>query len=327
MELEQKLYEAFGVTPETKGAEAGQEGQPPAPGAAAAEEGAKEQEPAAPAQVTEPAGQGAAEETAPHKAAEELSQGGAGTQQMQQTEQERRENAARRRKEEQQALIDAAVARARQEEQARSQAEMDAVLQSVGLNNSITGKPITNVKELKEWKEAYDAAQLQKDLKAGKLTPEGLNQMISNHPVIKQAQEIVQQNQTRQNEQEAAAAQVRITAELQEIQKLDPTIREVKDLLHMPNARAFYEYVNKGLSFKDAFYLANRESLEQRKTEAAKQQAMSNSRSKDHLSAAGAGARGSGAQSVPAAEMAMFRMFNPDATEEQIQAYYNKNKH
>ena len=246
--------------------------------------------------------------------------------QTQQTEQERRENAARRRREERQAAIDEAVAKARQEEQARSQAEMDAVLQSVGLNNTITGKPITNLKELKEWKDAYDAAQLQKDLKAGKLTPEGLNQVISNHPVVKQMQETTQQNQARQNAQEAAAAQARIAAELQEIQQMDPTIKEVKDLLHMPNAKAFYEYVNKGLSFRDAFYLANRERLESQRAEAVKQQAMNNSRSKDHLSATGAGARGSGAASVPAAELAMFRMFNPGATEAEIQAYYNRTK-
>lgn len=325
MELEKQLYEAFGVEPEAKGTVAGQEGQPPAPeAAAAAEAGVKEQEPAAPAQETELTDQGTSKEADSPKAAEEGKDGHAA--QVQQTEQERRENAARRRREEQQAAIDAAVAQARQEEQARSQAEMDAEIQSVGLINSITGKPITNLRELREWKNDYDAAKLQKDLKDGKLTSEGLAQVISNHPVIKQAQEIVQQNQTRQNAQEEAAAQARIAAELQEIQKMDPNIKDVKDLLHMPTAKAFYEYVNKGLSFKDAFYLANRERLESQRAEAARQQAMNNSRSKDHLSATGAGARGSGAASVPAADMAMFRAFNPDATEAEIQAYFNKNK-
>lgn len=107
---------------------------------------------------------------------------------------------------------------------------------------------------------------------------------------------------------------------------MDPNIKDVKDLLHMPTAKAFYEYVNKGLSFKDAFYLANRESLENQRAEAAKQQAMNNSRSKDHLSATGAGARGTGAVSVPAAEMDMYRRFNPDATEAEIQAHYNKSR-
>ena len=50
-----------------------------------------------------------------------------------------------------------------------------------------------------------------------------------------------------------------------------------------------------------------------------------NARSKDHLQATG-NARGAGAVSVPKDEMAMYRLLNPNATEAQIQAHYNKHK-
>ena len=53
------------------------------------------------------------------------------------------------------------------------------------------------------------------------------------------------------------------------------------------------------------------------------QQALNNARGKDHLRSTG-NAQGSGALSVPAEEMAMFRLFNPNATEAEIQKFYNK---
>ena len=65
--------------------------------------------------------------------------------------------------------------------------------------------------------------------------------------------------------------------------------------------------------------------IAQQQAEAAKQQAMRNASSKDHLKGSGH-ARGAGASPVPADEMALFRKFNPDATEAEIQAFYNNYK-
>ena len=121
----------------------------------------------------------------------------------------------------------------------------------------------------------------------------------------------------RQQEQ----AQERIKAELAEISKHDPNIKEVKDLLAMENFTQFREYVNKGLSYKDAYFLANRESMAAAQAKAARQQAMSNARSKEHLNPTNV--QGDGALSVPAEQMKMYRMMMPNATTAQIQAHYN----
>lgn len=293
--------------------------------------GAKEQEPAAPASQEEPAAQEEPEETPPAQepeggaAAEEPAQQppdkGAG----QLTEDQRKENAARRRREEIKAAIDKAVQDAVKAEQDRSKAEMDAFFAAAALKNTITGKPITNMEEFNEWKQAFNDAKLQRDLKAGKLTPEGLQRVIEQTPAIKQVQQIAQKQEEAAKRQSEAAAQARVEAEIQEIHKLDPTINDVKDLLKMPTAKEFYALVKKGNSFLDAFRLANYDRLTTAAAEAAKQQAMNNARSKDHLTGAGP-QRGQGAAPVPADEMAMFKAINPGATDSEIQAYYNKQK-
>lgn len=241
------------------------------------------------------------------------------------TEEQRKENAAQRRRAETQAAIDKAVEEAVKAERDRSKAEMDAFFASAALKNTITGKPITTMEEFNEWKQAFDAAKLQKDLKAGRLTPEALQKVIEQTPAMQQVQQLAQRQDEQQRQQAQAAAQVRVEQEIAEIHKLDPSINDVKDLLNMPKAKEFYALVKKGNSFLDAFRLANFETLAAKQAEAARQQAMNNARSKDHLTATGS-QRGAGAAAVPADEMALFRLINPGATDAEIQAYYNKQK-
>lgn len=322
---EQQVYEALGVTPKEEGAQVQEPAAPaaqtqeaqPGAGQEGAAQGEKEQEIAAPAPAD-------ANPQQDGQAAQRGAQGQEGKGDAALTEEQRKENAARRRREETQAAVDKAVQDALKTEQDRAKSEMAAFFASANLKNTITGEPITNMEEFNAWKQAFDAAKLQKDLKAGKLTQEGLNQAISENPTVKRAEEIIKQSDEAKRKADMEAAKVKVDAELQEIRKMDPSIQTVQDLLKMPKAKEFYEYVKKGNSFLDAYYLANREELEAKRTEAARQQAQNLTRSKDHLSATGV--RGDGSASVPADELALFREFNPGATEAEIQAYYNKYK-
>lgn len=341
---EQRIYDAFGLgakeqepaapapeeTPAPSQEEAG--GKVPEghelPVNGKADNGQPKQEPAAPA--GEGAGRESQEPEQPQEPTRKPEEGGEEPPPApaevpgEQTEQQRRDHAAQRRREEQQAAVDAAVQKALQEERTRSQAEMDAFFAAAGLKNTITGEPITNMEQFRAWREAFEAARLQRDLKAGKLTPETLNDVISKNPTVKAAAEIVRKGQEDQRRQEMAAAQAKVDAELKEIQKLDPSIREVRDLVSMPTAKEFYELVKKGNSFLDAFRLANYDRLTAQAAEAARQQAQNLARSKEHL--IHTQVKGAGAATVPAEELAMFRQFNPGATEAEIQAYYNKYK-
>ena len=319
---EAKLYEAFGLTvPEsdTAGAQAQEPAAPAAEGTAQTQEGAQAQEPAAPATGAEQGSEGD----------QEPSDEGRGEPSNPETEpmsqEERHRNAARRRAQEQQAAVDQAVNTALEAERQRNAQDLEAFFTGMGIKNTFTGAPIKTMAEFNAWKSQYDADQFGKDLKAGKATPEQFTQMIDNHPVVKQAQRVITQNQEAQRQQAQAAAQQRVEADLAEISKLNPQIKTVADLLAMPKAEEFRGYVARGNDFLSAYKLTYFDEISQAKAERARQQAVNQSRGKDHL-VSSSGTGGTGAISVPANVMAMYRAFNPKATESEIRAHYNKSQ-
>jgi len=316
---EVSIYEALGVTRKDEGAKEQEPAEPVTQETEAPTgEGEKAQEPA------EPAPEGAGQEPE-EDAGEKAEKAPANEADPQLTPEQRNENAARRRRQEQQAAIEQAVNNAIAQEREKSRSEWTAFFEKANLKNTLTGQPIKTLDEFNTWAADFEAAKLQRDLKAGKLTPEGLEKAISNSPIMQKMKEIAERDEAVKHENEMAAAKVKIEAELQEIHKLDPTISKTEDLLKMPTAKEFYEYVRKGNSFLDAYYLANRDRLTAQTAEAAKQQAMNAARSKEHLQPMGA-TRGAGASTVPSDEMELFKLLNPNATEAEIQTYYNKSK-
>lgn len=331
---ENDLYEAFGL--EQPAVPAGGTPDPYGGKAADGSAGGKDPEPAEPGAQQEPGAEPAAggdhePENSPEVSREpegeepppQAEEGLGGDQP--QTAEQRREHAARRRRAETQAAIDAAVKQALEEERARSKGQMDAFFAKANMKNTVTGQPITTLEEFEAWRRDYETAQAQKELKAGKLTPETLQSVVEQTPAVKRLKELAEEQARAAERQRQAAAQARVDAELQEIHKLDPSISTVEDLLAMPTAKTFYDLVRKGNSFLDAYRLANFEKLTAAKTDAARQQALNNARSKDHLTATGTPA-GTGALPVPQEEMDIFRAFNPGATDAEIAAYYNKIK-
>lgn len=322
---EQQVYEALGL---------GAQAQEPAePAAQTSEpEGAQAQEPAAPAEDVQQPDEGTqTEPTAAADAPDDPEDDAAeGTRQGKQplTPEQRRENAAKRRQQEEQArqaAINQAVQAAVRQEQDKHEGILKEFFAKAGLKNTITGEPITNMEQFNAWNQQFNDAKLQRDLKAGKLTPEGLATAIGNHPVVKQAQQLVTQDAAAKQAQQTAAAKAKIEGEIAEIHKMDESIGSLEDLMQAPYWPELYAMTKRGYSIKDAHFLLNHDRLEKAKIDAAKQQTMNNTRGKDHMTATAA-PRGAGSISVPAADLAMFRQFNPGATDAEIQAYYNKYK-
>ena len=322
---EQQVYEALGL---------GAQAQEPAePAAQTSEpEGAQAQEPAAPAEDVQQTAEGTQTEPpavadAPDDPEDDAAAGAqAGKQPL--TPEQRRENAAKRRQQEQQAqqaAINQAVQAAVRQEQDKHEGILKEFFAKAGLKNTITGEPITNMEQFNTWNQQFNDAKLQRDLKAGKLTPEGLATAIGNHPIVKQAQQLVTQDAAAKQAQQTAAAKAKIEGEIAEIHKMDESIGSLEDLMQAPYWPQLYAMTKRGYSIKDAHFLLNHDRLEKAKIDAAKQQTMNNTRGKDHMTATAA-PRGAGSISVPAADLAMFRQFNPSATDAEIQAYYNKYK-
>lgn len=341
---ENDLYEAFGLEqpagendpePAEPGAEVQEQGAEPGEGSAQeppeGQELSQEQE-----EPEDQDGGGAGEQEGPPKdggdkpaqqTKEQHPQGARGirNEAEPQTAAQRAENARRRRQEEQEAAIKAAVEKALAEEREKSKADMAAFFARANLKNTVTGKPITTMEEFDAWRADYDAAKLQKDLKAGKLTPEALRSAVEQTPALQELRKQQEQRAAADAEQKRAAAQAQVEREIAEIHKLDPSINSVRDLLSMENAKEFYAAVKRGNSFLDAYRLVNFDRLTAARAEAAKRQALNNARGKDHLTGVRA-PQGTGAATVPKDEMEAFKLFNPDATEAEITAWYNKHK-
>lgn len=239
-----------------------------------------------------------------------------------QTPEERREHAARRRQQEMQEAIQAAVQQALQQKDQEHLQEQEQFFRQAGLVNPFTREPITNMDEFRAWREEQDNQRLQRELESGKLTKETLNALIEQHPAVQAArQRQAEQEQQQQTQQEEAFRQS-VEQQLTEIRKTDPTITKLSDILEKPYGTAFYEAVKRGNNFADAFYLATRGQEKEQIAEAARQSAVNNLTGKNHLKPTSFG--GKAGATVTADERKMYRLFNPDASDEAIQKYQNK---
>ena len=116
-----------------------------------------------------------------------------------------------------------------------------------------------------------------------------------------------------------------IDEQIKKIHALEPEVNGVEDLLKLPESEEFYARVKSGMSFYDAYLISTHERREKALAEAARAQALTGQRGKDHLTGAAA-SRGAGGKVVTSEELASFRIFNPTATDKEIRTWIEKNR-
>lgn len=275
------------------------------------DEGGNEQEAAEPAEETteEQAQGGNEQETA------EPAEGEEETQEKQTPEQNAAFAAARRKAE---AERDAAVKKAQED----AQRMVDEAFKNSGLMNPYTDKPITSKAEYDEYRKAFA-----EDKKEQLRTQAGLSEaeyaaMVKELPEVKQAREAAEKAEKALKEADEIRAKAKIGEQIKEIAKLDASIKELGDLAKMDNYETFYGFVKKGNTLLDAYKLANFDRLMGKSSAATKQAAYNSIQSKEHMGKTKE--RGTGSVSVPNDIKEMYRALNPDATDAEISAHYNK---
>lgn len=227
-------------------------------------------------------------------------------QQEEQTEQQEQDRAERARqaaaRREREAEVQRREARAYQQ----ARAEVSATLQRLGIKNPKTDKAISSVEEL----EAYEKGLSDDRLSSGNGTAEDIKR------VVREAIRDTQPAQRPQNPMDDPE----VKRQLAEIRAMDPAMTDLGAILQSEAGERFKGYVARGLNFVDAYTLAAKERLNNIQANRAGAKAAG----KSHLNATRQ--QGTGALSVPADEMALFRELNPDATEADIQKYYNADK-
>ena len=291
--------------------------------------GAEVTEPAEPSEETEVEGAEAgdfadpseenAQEPGTDPAAGENDSNGKNTEQ---SPEDRARYAAARRKAE--AERDVAVAQARKEEQQKYASALTDLFAKAGLKNTFTGEPITTMEQFTAWNRQFEEQKLENELKSGKLTKDSLNRVVSQHPVVQQAQQVIQQSQ--QAQQAARKQQIKNTIDNQvkAISELDPEIKDLESLMKSEGYDKVYALVRKGYALDDAYRLVHFDRLNHRSMAAAKQQAMNSASAKGHMTKTPARGAAPEYVKVPEDIMDQYKMLMPDASDAEIRAHYAK---
>lgn len=185
--------------------------------------------------------------------------------------------------------------------------------------NPVTGKNIEGYQDYLDAIEAQNKAEMNSKLESAGIDPKVIEQMINNSPAVRQANEVMKQNQL-------AEAERQIEADIKAICEIDPSIKGKDELFAHPSMGLVREYVNKGLNLVEAYKLANYDSLASKKTEAVKQAAINQAKSKSHLEKSGAsGSSGKEEVEIPSNEIETWRSYYPGLSDSELRKKYNKN--
>jgi hypothetical protein len=143
-------------------------------------------------------------------------------------------------------------------------------------------------------------------LESAGLSPDYLNELIANNPVVKQASAIIAHNQDIQ-------AQIAINREIAEIQRLNPKIKTIEDLIaENGDDEAFNAMVKGGMPLSKAYSIVHK--IPQKKQD-----------TKTHLQTVGGGDPSGGmGKEIPASEFSTWKEAFPDETNAQLRARYNR---
>lgn len=287
--------------------------------------GANEQEAAAPADTNEAQGEKEQEVAVPaaeEEPAESEAENG-DTEEADKTEQTpemRAKFAAIRRKAE--ADRDAAIAKMKADLEADKQKAMDEMYANSGIYNPYTKKQITNKQEYDEYIAQRQAEQKQQMMRKAGMNEDAYKEFVDSLPEVQEARQAKMAAEAAQKAANEEAAKVRIDEQIKAINAIDPSINSLEDISKMPTYDRFYELVKRGNTLVDAYRLANIDNLVQGAASASRQMAIKSANGKQHLEKTQA--RGQGAVMVPEDIKAQYLMFNPAATDAEIQAHYNR---
>ena len=183
-----------------------------------------------------------------------------------------------------------------------------------GLTHPVTGQPITNIHDYVDALAIQQRTAREQELEEKGIDPRMIDRMIEANPVVMQAKQVIERSKLTE-------AENRIAQDVAEVSKYDPNIKNVQDLLELPNFPEILDRVNRGASLVDAYKMVNFDNFMQHTNDAARQQAINQMRGKSHLqSQTNSVATGNEEVDVPAEIMNRWK--SEGKTEKQISELY-----
>ena len=180
--------------------------------------------------------------------------------------------------------------------------QFNAMLARMGIEDPETNEALNSLEKFA----AYDQRKSDERLKTGKANEGDIKRIIQS---------------MQQAPQPRTDADPRLQAELDLIASIDPKMTGLGAILASEIGPSFRDHVQKGESFVKAYTNARKELQSKAGTEAA---AKAKAASKGHLNGTKTGTEGE--VPVPRDEMVYFRAMMPNATDAEIQKYYNEDR-
>ena len=219
-----------------------------------------------------------------------------------------------------------ASVRRKAEEEARSkyEAQMQNVNSEVkrlfgNVKNPTTGAPIESFDDYIKAVEEQQRLVREQEMRSKGIDPKIIDEMIQASPVIRQANQIMQDSLKNEAEQKLAA-------DLKAVSEIDPSIKSESDIANLETYPQILDLVTKhGLSLLEAFKLANYESIATKKAEAARQAAVNQAKGKNHMEKSGNGASTSENEvDIPQSEISTWREYYPGLSDAELKKKYNR---
>lgn len=236
------------------------------------------------------------------------------------TREERAANAARRRQKE----VDDAVNAALEKERAANKARWDKFFAQAQMKNQHqNGAVIDSLEKAEEWAEQDRMARLQRNLKQGSLTPEDLQTAVEQSPAFKALQEKQAAADQAAAQQTKAQFDRSVEMELAQIQKINPEIKSLADIIRSPQGKTFAVLVEKAnMDYLSAYKMAFHDQLLEQARAVAATGAKVASAGKDHMTKTTM--RGQTVIEVPQDVKANYKLLDPTWTDADIEKEYRK---
>ena len=160
----------------------------------------------------------------------------------------------------------------------RYQNEMGGLDQEIatlceGVTHPITGQPITNMRDYVDALRTQQRMAQEQELRDKGIDPAIIDKAVAQNPLVRQSQAVIEQYK-------AMNAEYALRNDLDELMKLDPSIKGVGDLNNLPELPEIIDRIqNRGESLVEAYKIATYGKT----TDAARQQAINQMKGKSHL--------------------------------------------
>lgn len=203
----------------------------------------------------------------------------------------------------------------------RQQREVDEMYarQYGNFSNPETGQPIRSAKDYFDAMAAQERVNARAQMQEKGIDPSIIDSMIANSPVIRQAKAATA-------ELNGLRAQQMLENDYKEILELDPSLNSADEILNDPLMPLMMDKVARGMSLVDAYKIVNFDKLSSQKGQAAKQAAINQVKSKNHLATGAALNVADAGDEIPSNLVEKFKETFPEKSMKELKALYNKTR-